>query len=99
MAYDPETLLRRRAAAEALSAAGYPIRPATLASMATRGGGPVYRLYGRVPLYRWADLLTWAKARLSAPIHSTAELDALRHDLQCAKCRACGRAMRPEALQ
>ena len=42
---DPDTLLTRAAAAEALTEAGYPTARATLASMATRGGGPIYRLY------------------------------------------------------
>jgi hypothetical protein len=78
MAHDPnpDTLLRRRTAAEALSGAGYPIRPATLASMATRGGGPPFQRFGRVPLYRWGDLLAWAESRLSAPMRSTSEADA-----------------------
>jgi hypothetical protein len=70
-----DTLLRRRDAAHALTAAGYPIAPATLATMASRGGGPPYRLFGRVPLYRWADALDWARARLSDPVNSTSEID------------------------
>jgi hypothetical protein len=73
---DPETLLTRRPAADALSAAGYPIRPATLASMATRGGGTPFRHFGRRPVYRWGDLLDWARSRLSAPMRSTSEADA-----------------------
>jgi hypothetical protein len=73
---DPETLLRRRPAANALTAAGYPVAPATLATLACRGGGPRYRKFGRVPLYRWGDLLDWARSRLSAPVRSTSEVDA-----------------------
>ena len=73
---DPETLLSRRQAAEALSAAGYPVRPATLACMAVRGGSPPFRRFGRRPLYRWGDLLDWAQSRLSAPMSSTSEGDA-----------------------
>src|SRR5262245_47989260 len=69
--------MRRHALAHALSAAGYPTAPATLATMATRGGGPPYRLYGRIPLYRWGDALAWAESRLSAPRLSTSEGDAL----------------------
>ena len=64
---DPETLLNRRQAAEALSAAGYPIRPTTLACMATRGGSPRFRRFGRRPLYRWGDLLEWANSRFLSP--------------------------------
>jgi hypothetical protein len=45
-----DTLLRRRQAAIALTEHGYPTAPATLATKASRGSGPPYRLYGRVPL-------------------------------------------------
>jgi hypothetical protein len=67
------TLLRRAATAEALTEAGYPTSPATLATMAVRGGGPVHRLYGRIPLYRWGDALAWAESRMSAPRRTTSE--------------------------
>ena len=73
---DPDTLLTRRAAAAALTAAGYPVARATLATLASRGGGPVFRRWGRVPLYHWADLTAWAQERLSAPLRSTSEADA-----------------------
>jgi hypothetical protein len=73
---DPETLLRRRPAAVALSNAGFPTAAATLATLACRGGGPPFRRYGRVPLYRWGELLAWAESRLSAPMRSTSEADA-----------------------
>jgi hypothetical protein len=73
---NPETLLLRRDAAHALSEAGYPIAPATLATLASRGGGPSFQRFGRVPLYRWGDLLSWARSRLSKPIRSTSEADA-----------------------
>lgn len=72
---DPETLLTRRAAADALTAAGFPVRPATLATLACRGGGPEYRLFGKRPLYRWDDVLQWAKGRLSAPRRNSSEGD------------------------
>ena len=74
---DPEMMLRRRDTARALNEAGYPVTEATLATKATRGGGPPYHLFGRVPLYRWADALAWAQSRLRPPISSTAELDRL----------------------
>jgi len=73
-----DSRLRRIQTAEALTAAGYPTSPATLATMATRGGGPPYQLYGRVPVYRWSDALAWAEARLSLPVRSTAEADVAR---------------------
>ena len=73
----PDTRLTRRDAAAALTAAGYPVARATLATLASRGGGPPYQRFGRVPLYRWGDLLAWAESRLSAPLSSTSELDTL----------------------
>lgn len=76
---DPEIRLTRRAAAEALTAAGFPVSPETLATKATRGGGPPFQRFGRVPLYRWGDCLDWAQSRLSQVVTSTAELDATRH--------------------
>jgi hypothetical protein len=72
---DPEMLLRRDATAAALTLAGYPTSAKTLATLATRGGGPKFRKYGRYPIYRWGDSLRWAQAKLSPPVNSTAELD------------------------
>ena len=62
-----DLMLRRAATARALTKAGYPVAASTLATMASRGGGPPYRLWGRVPLYRWNDALTWARSRTSSP--------------------------------
>jgi hypothetical protein len=70
-----DALLNRRDAAAALTAAGYPVARATLATRASRGGGPQYRKFGRVPLYRWGDLLAWAQSRMSEPMCSTSEAD------------------------
>jgi hypothetical protein len=75
---NPEAMLRRRQTAEALNARGYPVTEATLATKATRGGGPPYRTFGRIPLYRWGDALAWAEARLSAPRCSTSSRDLQR---------------------
>ena len=69
----PDTKLRRKALAKALDDEGYPVTEATLATKATRGGGPPYQLFGRIPLYRWGDALAWAESRLSAPRRSTSE--------------------------
>jgi hypothetical protein len=73
---DPDTLLRRRETAEALTAKGFKTAEKTLATKATRGGGPPYRLYGRTPVYRWGDSLAWALARLSEPRSTTSEAEA-----------------------
>jgi hypothetical protein len=72
---DLDTLLTRAALADALTKAGYPTARATLATRATRGGGPPYRLFGRVPLYRWGDALAWVQSRLGPLIRSTSEAD------------------------
>jgi hypothetical protein len=75
---DLDTLLTRAALADALTKAGYPTARATLAMRATRGGGPRYRLFGRVPLYRWGDALEWVRSRLGRVVRSTSELDGRR---------------------
>jgi hypothetical protein len=66
-----DALLTRDAVAAALTAAGFPVKAKTLATKASRGGGPPYQLFGVRPLYRWGDAVAWAKSRLSAPRHST----------------------------
>lgn len=71
-----DALLTRDQTAKALTKAGYPVAPATLATKATRGGGPPYRVFGRRALYRWGDALGWAQSLLSAPRASTSEHDA-----------------------
>jgi hypothetical protein len=73
---DPETLLNRQDTAAALTSIGYFTSPATLATKATRGGGPPFRKFGRRPLYRWGDSLAWAEARLTPPMRTTSEADA-----------------------
>jgi hypothetical protein len=73
---NPDTFLTRDHLAAALTAAGFPVKAKTLATKATRGGGPSYRLFGTRPLYRWGDALAWANGRLSAPKITTSERDA-----------------------
>ena len=68
-----DALLTRSATAAALTAAGFPVRAATLATKATRGGGPKFQRFGARPLYKWGDALQWAQSRLSRPIGSTSE--------------------------
>jgi hypothetical protein len=77
----PDTLLRRKALAEALTSRGYPVSEATLATKATRAGrygGPPFRKFGRVALYRWGDALEWVDACMSSPRSNTSEADKLR---------------------
>jgi hypothetical protein len=73
---DPNALLTRDATAVALTESGYPTSPKTLATKASRGGGPRFRHFGPRVLYRWADALDWAEKRLSPVIGSTSEGDA-----------------------
>ena len=75
---DPKSLLTREGVAAALTAAGFPVKAKTLATKATRGGGPPYRLFGKKPLYQWADAISWAESRLSEPLNSTSATDSRR---------------------
>jgi hypothetical protein len=68
-----DALLDRRKFSAALTAAGFPVSEATLATKAVRGGGPPYQLFGRKPLYRWGTGLEWARSRLSEPAATTSE--------------------------
>lgn len=71
-----DALLTRAQTGAALRAAGFPVADKTLATKASRGGGPPFRRFGARVLYRWGDALEWAQSRLSAPIGSTSEMDA-----------------------
>jgi hypothetical protein len=51
--------------AEVLTGNGFPIASATLRKLRCVGGGPPFEFWGRRPLYREADLLSWAEARCS----------------------------------
>ncbi len=75
---ESEPLLSRKEAAEVLRAVGYRVAPATLAKLASVGGGPPFRKFGGAPVYGRRDLLAWANGRLTAPRRSTAERDAER---------------------
>ncbi len=70
---DADALLTREQAANALTASGYPVRPATLATKATRGGGPPFSKFGPRALYRWGDALAWGRSKLTPPRCSTSE--------------------------
>ncbi|WDR07312.1 hypothetical protein PSQ90_07805 [Devosia rhodophyticola] len=64
-------LRRREAAAYLLEVHGVPVAVATLAKMATVGGGPLITYFGRRPLYACSDLDSWASGKLAAPVAST----------------------------
>lgn len=66
-------LRRNEASAYLLETHGVPLAVATLAKMATVGGGPKITYFGRIPLYARTDLDAWASSRLAAPVGSTAQ--------------------------
>jgi len=69
-----QALLRREAAAIYVQEKfGIPCAQSWLAKLACVGGGPSYRLAGRIPLYAPTDLDNWATARLSPAVKNTAE--------------------------
>ncbi|RWC07588.1 MAG: hypothetical protein EOS51_27270 [Mesorhizobium sp.] len=74
----PKFLRREEAAAHVRERWGIPCAVAWLAKLATVGGGPLFRKAGRFPIYATSDLDDWAKSRISEPVRSTSELDALR---------------------
>jgi hypothetical protein len=69
------TRLRRGQAAAALTAAGYPTAHGTLDNLVTRGDGPPFVRYGKHAIYRWGELLAWAKTRDRSPGTPGAGLD------------------------
>jgi len=74
MPHDPDVLLTHVDCAAALTEAGFPTSPKTLATKASRGGGPPFRRWGSKPLYPWGSALAWAVGRLGPPLHSTSEI-------------------------
>ncbi len=84
----PDSLLTRGRTAEALTEAGFPIKAKTLATKATRGGGPPYSKFGLRVLYRWDDALAWAQGRLSATYCNTSEQDAAAVNTSLAESRS-----------
>jgi hypothetical protein len=73
-----DTLLTREQLADALTDRGFPTTAPTLATKASRGGGPPYAPWGRRVLYRWGDAIAWAQARLGPVRRTTTEHDVFR---------------------
>jgi len=73
---NPDALRTREQTAAALTVVGFPISAKTLATKATRGGGPPYRHFGPRVIYRWGDSLAWAHSLLGELRLSTSEIDA-----------------------
>ena len=53
---------------------GIPCAAATLAKLASIGGGPAFRKAGKFPIYSRDDLDAWANRRLGKLVCSTSEL-------------------------
>jgi hypothetical protein len=71
--HQPTRFLSRKQAAAHLAERGLSVAVATLAKYAVIGGGPVFRLFGRLPRYTVEELDRWAESRLSAPQRHTSE--------------------------
>ena len=69
-------LRTRKAIAHFLTEQGFKTAEASLATWASRGGGPPFRKYGVFPLYDEDEALKWAVARLSKCVTTTSELQA-----------------------
>ena len=68
-----QMLDRIEAAAFIRASFGVPIEPLDLERHAKAHTGPVFRRWGRKPLYRRSDLAAWVVDRLSPPIHPRRE--------------------------
>lgn len=68
--------LSRAEAAQYVVNRGLPCTKLTLQKLATIGGGPVYRRFGRRAVYQPGDLDVWIKSKLTAPMASTSEASA-----------------------
>jgi hypothetical protein len=64
---DVGALLSRDELAAQLTAHGYRVKEKTLATKASRGGGPPYQIFNGRALYRWGDALDWAKRSVRPP--------------------------------
>jgi hypothetical protein len=63
--------LRRADAAAYVTDRYFPCSRQSLAKFAVKGGGPLYRKAGRVPIYKPADLDAWALSRIGPPRSSS----------------------------
>jgi hypothetical protein len=64
-------LTREEAADYLTNKRGVPTTPKTLGKLATTGGGPIYRRFGRIARYAIPDLDVYADSRISEPRGST----------------------------
>jgi hypothetical protein len=74
----PQRMRRKKTAEYVREVHFQPLEESTLATMATRGGGPPYHKIGSVVLYDRDDVDTWALERLGRAVSSTSELRELQ---------------------
>jgi hypothetical protein len=60
-------------AEEYIRSRGIPITKKTLGKLRVVGGGPVFRKFGRKPLYEPVALDEWVAERLSGPLRTTSD--------------------------
>lgn len=70
---DPKTFLTRFQVSEALEACGIPLSYDTLATKATREGGPPFRIFGKSAVYQWCDVVAWVLETMGEPARTTSE--------------------------
>jgi hypothetical protein len=70
---DPRTFLTRRQLPGPLKACGFDVPHDTLATMASRGGGPPFRKFGKSAVYQWADVVAWVRETMGEPARTTSE--------------------------
>lgn len=70
---DEDVFLGRRDSSDFLKQRGFVVSSRTLEKLACHGGGPIYRTFGRRAIYKPADLIKWAQARVSQPRTNTSE--------------------------
>lgn len=71
--YDHRWLRRKEAAEYVRKTFGVPCAPSTLAKLASVGGGPPYKRFGRHPMYFETGLRAWVQSRMSETYSSTSE--------------------------
>ncbi len=72
-----QIFLRRKDAAAYLKSKYGFCSTGTLAKYATIGGGPEYQYLGDMPVYTRQALDAWALSKLSAPVRSTSQREAI----------------------
>jgi hypothetical protein len=72
-AIDPRTFLTRYQLTDTLEQCGIPLSYDTLATKATRGGGPPFRIFGKSAIYQWCDVVAWVRETMGEPARTTSE--------------------------